>query len=44
MKKWMLVLLLTLTACSHAARKVECDGHLTPINPPTAVAPAAKTP
>jgi hypothetical protein len=38
-------LLVALTACSHAARKVDCDRHLTPINPPNAVnAQAAKNP
>lgn len=32
-----LLLLTILTACSHQAKKVDCDKHLTAINPPTPV-------
>jgi hypothetical protein len=39
-----LVLLCLLAACSHQARKVDCDKHLTAINPPTAVVKPATTP
>ena len=39
MRTPLLVLMLALTACSHGARKVDCEAHLTAINPPT---PAAK--
>ena len=40
-----LAALCFLTACSHQARKVDCDGHLTAINPPTPVVkPAAAAP
>jgi hypothetical protein len=38
------VLLLTiLAACSHQAKKVDCDKHLTAINPPTPVVKANAT-
>jgi hypothetical protein len=37
MKTLFLALLLTLTACAHGARKVDCQAHLTAINPPTPV-------
>jgi hypothetical protein len=40
MKILLGVLILCLLACTHAARKVDCEAHLTAINPPT---PAAKT-
>lgn len=37
-----LFLLLFLGACAHQLRKVDCDKHLTAINPPTPmVKPAA---
>lgn len=32
-----LLLLAILTACAHQAKKVDCDKHLTAINPPTPV-------
>jgi hypothetical protein len=32
-----LLLLSMLTACAHQAKKVDCDKHLTAINPPTPV-------
>jgi hypothetical protein len=35
MKTLLLALLLILTACAHGARKVDCEAHLTAINPPT---------
>jgi hypothetical protein len=35
------VLALVLSACTHGARKVDCEAHLTAINAPT---PAAKSP
>jgi hypothetical protein len=38
-----LVLLCLVAACSHQARKVDCDRHLTAINPPTPVVKAATT-
>jgi hypothetical protein len=43
-----IVVLCLLTACSHLAPKVDCEGHLTAINPPAPVvkpplAPAAST-
>ena len=31
------ILLATLSACAHHAKKVDCDKHLTAINPPTPV-------
>jgi hypothetical protein len=30
-------LLLLITGCSHEAKKVDCDAHVTAINPPTPV-------
>jgi hypothetical protein len=40
-----ITLFLTLTACSHGARKVDCAGHLEAINPPHAIkAEAPKSP
>jgi hypothetical protein len=42
-----LLLLAILTACAHQAKKVDCDKHLTAINPPTPVMkaePASKPP
>ena len=37
-----LILLGALVACSHQAKKVDCDKHLVAINPPTPVVkPAA---
>jgi hypothetical protein len=42
-----LLLLSILSACSHQAKKVDCDNHLIAINPPTPVAKpntAPKTP
>jgi hypothetical protein len=41
MKTLFLALLLILTACARGARKVDCEGHLTAINPPTPVVKAA---
>ena len=43
-----IVVLYLLAACSHQARKVDCEGRLTTINPPAPVvkqplAPAAST-
>ena len=35
------LVLLALSACSHGARRVDCEAHLTPINAPT---PKAATP
>jgi hypothetical protein len=37
MKTSFLALLLILTACAHGAQKVDCEAHLTAINPPTPV-------
>jgi hypothetical protein len=37
---WFLFVLLGLSACAHHPVKVDCDKHLTAINPPT---PIAKT-
>lgn len=31
------LLLTSLTACAHQAKKVDCDQHLVAINPPTPV-------
>jgi len=39
----LLVLLPLVGACSHQAGKVDCEGHLTAINPPTPIV-AAMTP
>jgi hypothetical protein len=39
MKTLLLALLLILGGCAHGARKVDCDTHVTAINPPT---PAVK--
>jgi hypothetical protein len=36
-------MLCVLAACSHQALKVDCDRHLTAINPPTAVMKPATT-
>jgi len=45
MKTWILLVLLALVgACSPQARKVDCEEHLTAINPPTPVVKAATTP
>jgi len=33
------LILLALSACSHGARRVDCEAHLTPINAPTPKAP-----
>jgi hypothetical protein len=39
--KWMgLACVLLISACSHHARRVDCDGPLRPINTPTPVAAA----
>jgi hypothetical protein len=35
------LLLLAVSACAHHPSKVDCDGHLTPINPPNPVAKAS---
>lgn len=43
----ILLLLSVLSACSHQAKKVDCDKHLVPVNPPTPVVkpdPVPKTP
>lgn len=43
----ILWLLLLIGGCSHGPRRVDCDGHLQPINPPTPVvkdAPARTPP
>jgi hypothetical protein len=37
MKILLGVLALVLSACTHGARKVDCEAHLTAINPPTPV-------
>jgi hypothetical protein len=39
MKTLILALLLILGGCAHGARMVDCEAHLTAINPPT---PAVK--
>jgi hypothetical protein len=39
-----LVLLPLMGACSHQARTVDCEEHLTAINPPTPVVKSANTP
>jgi hypothetical protein len=39
-----LVVICLLGACSHQARKVDCEEHLTAINPPTPVVKSAATP
>jgi hypothetical protein len=39
----LLVLLPLVGACSHQARKVDCEEHLTAINPPTPVVKAPAT-
>lgn len=36
------LLLLALGACAHHPPRVDCDGHLTPINPPNPVLKAPK--
>ena len=36
--------LLLVGACAHQPRKVECDAHLTAINPPTPVVRTAAPP
>jgi hypothetical protein len=41
MKTPFIALLLILTACTHGARKVDCEAHLTAINPPTPVVKGA---
>ena len=41
MRTSLFVLLLGLAACTHGARKVDCEAHLTAINPPTPAAKAA---
>jgi hypothetical protein len=41
MKIPLAVLLLILTACTHGARRVDCEAHLTAINPPTPVVKAS---
>jgi hypothetical protein len=33
-----------LVGCSHQARRVDCDGHLTAINPPNPVVAPASAP
>ena len=44
MKTRILLVFLTLMgACSHQARKVNCEEHLTAINPPTPVVKSAAT-
>jgi hypothetical protein len=40
---WLVAFCL-LGACSHQARKVDCEAHLTAINPPTPLVKAATTP
>jgi hypothetical protein len=40
----LLVLLPLVGACSHQARTVDCDEHLTAINVPTSIVQTAKTP
>jgi hypothetical protein len=39
-----LVLLSLLIGCSHEAKKVDCDVHVTAINPPTPVVKSDATP
>ena len=41
LKMSLIVLLLVLAACTHGARKVDCEAHLTAINPPTPVLKSA---
>jgi hypothetical protein len=38
------LLLLAVSACAHNPPKVDCEGHLTPINPPNPVAKASVGP
>jgi hypothetical protein len=38
---WLVFVLLGLSACAHHPVKVDCDKHLTAINPPTPVVKAA---
>ena len=40
----LLVVLCLFGACSHQARKVDCEAHLTAINPATPLVKAATTP
>jgi hypothetical protein len=40
----LLVLLALMGACSHQAHKVDCEEHLTAINPPSPVVKASTTP
>jgi hypothetical protein len=40
----LLAVLCLLSACTHQARKVDCEAHLTAINPPTPLVKAATTP
>jgi hypothetical protein len=45
MKIWILPVLLALMgACSHQARKVDCEEHLTAINPPTPIVKVTTVP
>jgi hypothetical protein len=39
-----LFVFLLVSACAHQPRKVECNAHLTPINPPTPVVKTAAPP
>jgi hypothetical protein len=40
----LLVLLPLMGGCSHEARRVDCEKHLSAINPPTPVVKATGTP
>jgi hypothetical protein len=37
MRQSLILGVLLLVACSHQAKRVECDQHLIPINPPAPV-------
>jgi hypothetical protein len=39
----VLILAFTLAACHSGARRVDCDRHLVPINPPAPVVKSAAT-
>jgi hypothetical protein len=41
MRTLSLAVLLIVSACSHGARKVDCEARLTAINPPTPVVKSA---
>jgi len=37
MRIWVVLFLLAVAGCAHHAPKGDCEGHLTPINPPNPV-------